>query len=339
MKNKTILITGGAGFIGSNFVNYLLKQKSGHKIIVLDALTYAGNLGNFSQDLTNNSNFEFIYGNIRNTPLVQRIIKKVDIIVHLAAETHVARSISENIAFFETDVLGTHALANAAVNSEVERFIHISTSEVYGSAESDIMDENHPLNPTTPYASAKAGADRLVYSYFKTYDLPGLILRPFNNYGPFQHLEKVIPHFISNLIIGDPLSIHGDGKSTRDWLYVGDHCKAIEKSLYLNLDDHNHEVINVGTQQEYSIIEIAKKLLKMFQKSDESLKFLPDRPGQVKRHISSIEKSKRILNWKAETSFEDGLSKTVQWYKENRDWWKNMLWLKKCNEEVVQPRD
>lgn len=334
MAKKHILITGGAGFIGSNLVRNLLEKNEYH-IMVLDALTYAGSLDNFSIEMRNNPDFEFWYGNIRNSALVLQLVRKADIIVHLAAETHVARSIYDNTVFFETDVLGTHALVNSTIFSDIERFIHISTSEVYGTAVTDIMDETHPLNTTTPYASAKAGADRLVYSYFLTYDLPGVILRPFNNYGPFQHLEKVIPHFISSAIINEPLTIHGDGKNSRDWLFVDDHCDVIEKCISCDIEKINHEIINIGTGKDSTIIKIADMILEYLNKPKDLIKFIGDRPGQVRRHLSSTEKALKLFNWKAQTSFEQGLIKTIEWYKRNQKWWQNMLWMKRCNTEEV----
>ena len=215
---KTLLLTGGAGFMGTNFVRYLLSKYPDYRILVLDALTYAGSMDNVPRD----PRVEFWFGNVRNSELVGTLVTKSDVVVHFAAETHVTRSIFDNLLFFETDVLGTQSIANAVLknNSSVERFIHISTSEVYGTARAKIIDEEHPLMPASPYASAKAGADRLVYSYWHTYDIPAVILRPFNNYGPFQHLEKVTPRFITSCILNEPLTIHGDGKARRDWLFV-----------------------------------------------------------------------------------------------------------------------
>jgi len=204
----TILVTGGAGFIGSNFVEYVL-NKYDYRVIVVDALTYAGNLDNFPRNVRNNSKFTFWQGNICNSELMNELVDQSDAVFHFAAETHVARSIYDNSRFFETDVLGTQVIANAVLKPPVDRYVHISSSEVYGTAESEPMDEGHPLKPMSPYASAKAGADRLVYSYQVTYDIPAVIIRPFNNYGPRQHLEKVVPRFITSAISDQPLPIHG----------------------------------------------------------------------------------------------------------------------------------
>jgi len=215
---KTILVTGGAGFIGSNFVRYLFEAYPDLHITVLDALTYAGNMDSIPENIRNDARFDFWYGNVRNGELVNKLVPESDVVIHFAAESHVARSIFDNTVFFETDVLGTQVVANAVLRhvDSVERFIHISTSEVYGTALQIPMTEEHPLNPCTPYASAKTGADRLVYSYWVTYKIPAIIVRPFNTYGPNQHLEKVIPRFITSALQDEPLTIHGSGQNTRD---------------------------------------------------------------------------------------------------------------------------
>src|SRR4030067_192534 len=232
---KTILVTGGAGFIGSNLVKDLLRNYPDYKVVVLDALTYAGSLDNFPSEIRNNSHFDFWQGNVMNSEIVGELVDKADIVFHLAAESHVARSIYDNKKFYDTDVLGTQTVANAVLKYGVERFIHISTSEVYGTALTVPMAEDHPLNPTSPYAAAKTGADRLVYSYWVTYDIPAVIIRPFNTYGPNQHLEKAIPRFITSAIMDEPLTIHGSGDNTRDWNYVEDVCRALDKAMHTSL--------------------------------------------------------------------------------------------------------
>jgi len=328
-KMKTILVTGGAGFIGSNFVNYMLAKYQKYRIIVLDALTYAGSIDNFLDKVKSNKSFEFVQGNIRNAQLVNDLMKKTDIVVHFAAESHVAKSIYDNIIFFETDVLGTQTIANSVLdNKNVERFIHISSSEVYGTAETSPMDESHPLNPRSPYASAKAGADRLVYSYYVTYGIPAIIVRPFNNYGQHQHLEKMVPRFITSAVMNKPLTVHGDGKASRDWLYVLDDCEAIDKILHANLEKIKGEVFNLGTGREISIIEIAKIILKKMGKSEDMIAYTENRPGQVQRHISSTNKILKSVGWKAKTKFEDGIQTTIEWYKANTQWWEKQLWMK-----------
>jgi dTDP-glucose 4,6-dehydratase len=327
---KTILITGGAGFIGSGFIRYYFKKYPGHKIILLDALTYAGNPDNLPAEMKESKRFEFWYGNVNNIILVNELVSRSDMVVHFAAETHVARSIFDNRVFFETDVLGTQAVANAVLKyrDRIERFIHISTSEVYGTAAREPMDEEHPLNPLTPYAAAKAGADRLVYSYVKTYGLPALIIRPFNNYGAHQHLEKAVPRFITSVILNEPLTVHGDGSAARDWVYVEDVAEAIDAALNADIKKIRGEVVNVGTGVAVSVLDIAKKILKIMGKSESLLSYIPERPGQVDKHISSTEKTRKLIGWKAKTTLDKGLPKTIEWYKKNRNWWEPLRWMR-----------
>ncbi len=326
----TLLVTGGAGFIGSNFVRYIKKKYPGYSIIVLDALTYAGTMDNLPASINEEENFSFWYGNVRNAELVDSLVSQADIVVHFAAETHVTRSIFDNLLFFETDILGTQAVANAVVNHtrKVKRFIHISTSEVYGTAHDDLMGEEHPLMPMSPYASAKAGADRLVYSYWATYDIPAVIVRPFNNYGPHQHLEKAIPRFITSCLLDEPLTVHGDGSAERDWIFVEDHCRALDLIIHCELDKVKGQVINLGTGSSISIQNIAQSIVKAMNKPESLITYISDRPGQVERHTAAIDKARTLLDWKPETSFERGLEKTIQWYSENRSWWEKQLWMR-----------
>ena len=327
---KTVLITGGTGFIGSNFVRYIFEKYPSYRIIVLDALTYASNSDNIPDSIKNNPRFSFWYGNVRHGELVCDLVSQSDIVIHFAAETHVARSIFDNAVFFETDVLGTQVLANAVLkyNDRIERFLHISTSEVYGTAMEIPMTEDHPLNPTTPYAAAKVGADRLIYSYFITYGIPAVIIRPFNTYGPCQHLEKVIPRFITSAILNEPLTIHGSGNSTRDWLYVGDLCRALDKALHADIEKIRGQVINIGTGIDTDINTIANMILKKFNKPKSLLTHIGDRPGQVERHISSTEKSGKLLKWKAKIDLEQGIEETIKWYRANPDCWRKQLWMR-----------
>ena len=325
---KKLLITGGAGFIGSNFINYIHRYYPNYKILLLDALTYAGNLDNISPALKSNSHFEFFHGNITHPDLVGKLVAEADIVVHFAAESHVTRSIYDNAIFFETDVIGTQVVANAAVNNPVELFVHISSSEVYGTALADPMDEEHPLNPMSPYAAAKAGADRLIYSYIKTYDLPAVIVRPFNNYGPCQHLEKAIPNFIVSALQDKPLTIHGDGNSSRDWLFVEDTCRALDKILHVDRKKVIGETINLGTGSDTCVLDIGQKVLEKLDKPESMLNYIKDRPGQVSCHISSTDKSKELLDWQAEISLDTGLEKTIEFYKNNRQWWERFIWMK-----------
>jgi dTDP-glucose 4,6-dehydratase len=326
----TLLITGGAGFIGSNFVRYMRNKYPDYNVIVIDALTYAGTMDNLPGNVNEDEHFSFWYGNVRNAELVDMLVSQSDIVVHFAAETHVTRSIFDNLLFFETDILGTQAISNAVVNhaKKVKRFIHISTSEVYGTAQHEAMDENHPLLPMSPYASAKAGADRLVYSYWATYDIPAVIVRPFNNFGPHQHLEKAIPRFITSCLLDEPLTVHGDGKAERDWIFVEDHCRALDLIIHCDLDKVKGQVINIGTGTSISIHNIASMIAKKMNKSESLITNISDRPGQVFRHTASAHKAQELLGWAPSISFEEGLSQTIDWYTENRLWWEKQLWMR-----------
>jgi dTDP-glucose 4,6-dehydratase len=328
---KVILVTGGAGFIGSNFVNYIFHEYPDYKIIVLDVLTYAGDMENIAIEVRNSDRFEFWYGDVNNLDLTSDLVGRSDIVVHFAAETHVARSLYQNRVFFVTDVLGTQAVMNAVLkhSTKIERFIHISTSEVYGTALYEPMDENHPLNPYTPYAAAKAGADRLVYSYIQSYNIPGVTIRPFNNYGPCQHLEKVIPRFITSAILREPLTIHGDGSASRDWIFVEDVARAITLFMHAPLDKVGGEVFNLGTGRSISVLDIAKKIISIFRLDEKYLLFMEERFGQVCKHITSTIKAEKAVGFKSEVSFEKGLRRTIQWYKQNRHKWGKQLSMRK----------
>ena len=330
---KTILITGGAGFMGSNFVRHLYAKYPDYKLIVLDTLTYAGSVENLPVDLNKTDGggrLIFWYGDVRNAELVDSLVSQSDAVVHLAAETHVTRSIYDNLRFFETDVLGTQVVANAVLKyaNVVERFIHVSSSEVYGTALREPMDEEHPLMPMSPYASAKAGADRLVYSYWVTYGIPAVIVRAFNNYGPRQHLEKVIPRFVTSCILGEALRVHGNGKAERDWLFVEDFCKALDLCLHCDIAPIRGEVINLGTGRSISVAAIAEMIVDRMGKPKSMITDVDDRPGQVFKHIASTEKAERILGWKAKTRFEVGLDRVIDWYQNNRHWWEKQLFMR-----------
>lgn len=327
---KTILVTGGAGFIGSNFINHIFSKYPDYRIVVLDLLTYAGDIENVPEEIRNSGRFEFWYGDMNNLDLTSDLVGRADIVVHFAAETHVARSLYAHRVFFVTDVLGTQSVANAVLkhSERIERFIHISTSEVYGTAAYEPMDENHPLNPTSPYAAAKAGADRLVYSYIVAHNIPGLIIRPFNNYGPRQHLEKVIPRFITSCILGEPLTIHGDGSAARDWLYADDTAQAIDLAIHATIDKVQGEVFNIGTGISLRVLDIAQKVLNAFQLDDSHLTYMKDRMGQVQQHIASYKKAHEILGFTPQVSFDEGLKKTIQWYKDNKPLWIKQLPLR-----------
>ena len=327
---KTVLITGGAGFIGSNLVRHLYDKYPDYRLLVVDALTYAGNVHNCPDGALGSKRYEFWYGDVRNGELMDTLVGQSDIVVHMAAESHVTRSIYDNKLFFETDVLGTQAVANAVVKhrDRIDRFIHISTSEVYGTAEAEKMDEEHPLNPMSPYASAKCGADRLVYSYWATYNVPAIIVRPFNNYGPYQHLEKAVPRFITSVLLGEPLTVHGDGSAARDWLFVQDHCEALDALLHADIAAIRGQVINIGTERHRSVLEIAEAVLKAMGPCDSQIEFIGGRPGQVFRHTSDASKLRRLIRWEPKVSFEEGLERTIRWYRDNEAWWRPQIWMR-----------
>jgi dTDP-glucose 4,6-dehydratase len=327
---KTILVTGGAGFIGSNLVRHLYKKYPDYRLLVVDALTYAGNVHNCPDGALGSDRYEFWYGDVRNGELMDTLVGQADIVVHMAAESHVTRSIYDNKLFFETDVLGTQAVANAVVKhrNRINRFIHISTSEVYGTALAEKMSEEHPLNPMSPYASAKCGADRLVYSYWATYNVPAVIVRPFNNYGPYQHLEKAVPRFITSVILGEPLTVHGDGEAARDWLFVEDHCEALDALIHTDIAAIRGQVINIGTERHRSVLEIAEAVLKAMGPCDSQIQFVGGRPGQVFRHTADASKLKNLIDWEPKLSFEEGLERTIRWYRDNEAWWRPQIWMR-----------
>jgi dTDP-glucose 4,6-dehydratase len=324
MAQKRILVTGGAGFISSNMVRHLLGATP-CEVISLDALTYAGNMDNLA-DAMGHERLYFVHGDIRDPDLVREIVADVDVIVNAAAESHVEKSIEEGASeFVTTNVEGTQILLDAIRRTPVERFILFSSSEVYGTAERAPMDEEHPLNPRSPYAATKAGADRLAYAYAVTYGLPIVIVRPFNNYGPYQHPEKVVPRFVTHALMDEPLTVHGDGHASRDWVFVDDVARAIEAVIEADLDDVAGEVINLATGRDISVSEIADLVLDRLGKPASLKVHTPERPGQVDRHIGSTDKAERLLGWQASTSFEDGLDRTIGWYDENRAWWESPL--------------
>lgn len=334
-KNKTILITGGAGFIGSNALEYFFKKYPLYNFIVLDLLTYAGDIKNIPEKIQKDSRFKFWYGDVRNAKLVERLVSQANIVIHFAAETHIPRSIFDDTIFFETDVIGTQRVANAVLHNKekIEKFIHISTSEVYGTAVSEKMDENHPLNPQSPYAAAKTGADRLVYSYITTYKIPATIIRPFNIFGPKQHLEKLIPRFITNCIMNEPLTIHGTGESKRDFTYVDDLIRAIDLIIHAPKNKVDGQIFNVGSGKSRSINEIADLISKTFKhkknfKHNAFALNIGDRPGQIFRHTADADKIKNVLGWEPKIDFAIGLTGLLDWYFKNKDWWINKLWMR-----------
>ena len=317
-KYKKILITGGAGFIGSNFIRYIL-QKTKAKIINLDKLTYSGNIDNLS-DIKNNPRYKFVKGDIANEKLVSKLVKGCDAIINFAAESHVDRSIKDSRAFMQTNVIGTQVLLDAARKYKIKRFIQISTDEVYGSIKSGYFTENSNLAPNSPYAASKAAADILARSYFVTHKLPVIIVRSSNNFGPYQYTEKLIPLFITNALENKKLPVYADGTNVREWIYVTDNCSAINFVLNKGKDG---EVYNIGSGNELKNIVLTKKILKLLDKKENLIKFVKDRPGHDKRYDLKLSKLKS-LGWKPDKKFDAGLKETVLWYKENVKWWKKL---------------
>jgi len=322
--SKRVLVTGGAGFIPSNLIRHLLEHTA-HEVISLDALTYAASIENLA-DVMSHPRLEFVHGDIRDAGLVAELVAGVDVIVNAAAESHVEKSIRDGASeFVTTNVEGTQILLDAIRDQPVERFLLVSSSEVYGTAEYTPMDERHPLEPRSPYAATKAGADRLAYSYRVTYGLPIVIVRPFNNYGPRQHPEKLVPRFVTQALSGEALTVHGDGHASRDWLHVDDTASAIEALIDAPLDAVAGEVVNVATGADLSVSEIARLVLEAVGDPTVEVVHVEERPGQVDRHIGSTDKLARLTGWRASTSFAEGLERTITWYRDNEAWWRGIL--------------
>lgn len=303
-----VLVTGGAGFIGSNFVHHLLDETE-HSITTLDALTYAGTRDNL-EGVLNHSRHEFVEGDIRDRDLVEGLIENVDVVVNFAAESHVDRSIKGAQSFAQTNVEGTQVLLEAATNSDIDRFLQISTDEVYGEIEEGVFSEEDCLNPRNPYSATKAGADHLAQAYHETYGLPVLITRTSNNYGPRQNAEKLIPKFIERAAAGKSLPVYGDGSNIREWIYVEDNCRAQE--VVLEKGDVG-EVYNVGSGEERTNLEVTESILEMVGASDVQIEFVEDRAGHDLRYALDTTKVKS-LGWESEWTFEDGLERTVEYY-------------------------
>lgn len=316
---KTVLVTGGAGFIGSHFTRHLLTFYPDYHVRVLDALTYSGNRANLV-DLEQNPRFTFIHGDVRDKQAVQDAMENVQFVVHLAAETHVDRSIVDPEAFITTDVYGTYVMLEAAKAAGVERFVHISTDEVYGSIEKGSFKETDPLMPNSPYSASKAGADLLARSYYQTYRLPVLVTRGSNTFGPNQYPEKIIPLFVTNALEDKPLPVYGDGLQVRDWLYVMDHVRAIDVILHRGITG---EVYNIGGDNERTNIEVTKLILKSLGKPESLISHVQDRPGHDRRYALDTHKL-RGLGWEPISDFKFVLNETVQWYVQNRGWWEQI---------------
>ncbi len=316
-----LLVTGGAGFIGSNFVHHIINKYPDYEIINLDALTYAGNLENL-KSLEGNPRHTFVKGDICDRELVENLAEKVDIIVHFAAESHVDRSILDAEAFVRTNVLGTHVLLEAARKRNL-RFHHVSTDEVFGSLtpQDPAFNENTPYDPRSPYSASKAASDHLVRAYYHTYNLPITISNCSNNYGPYIFPEKLIPLIITNLIEGKKIPIYGDGMQVRDWLFVEDHCRAIDRIIH---DGKIGETYCVGGNGEKPNIEIARTILAAMNLGENMIEYVEDRKGHDRRYAIDFSKIKNELAWQPEVKFEDGIATTIEWFKNNEEWWRNV---------------
>ncbi|MFA6321558.1 MAG: dTDP-glucose 4,6-dehydratase [Candidatus Omnitrophota bacterium] len=321
---KRLLITGGAGFIGSNFIRHMLGKYQDYSIVNLDKLTYCGNLENL-KDIEKDKRYKFVQGDIADEKVVKGLVENCDIVVNFAAETHVDRSVIDPYSFVRTNVLGTHTLLEAAKAAGVERFIHISTDEVYGSIEKGSFKENDPLRPNSPYSAAKAGSDLLARSYFVTFKLPVIITRSSNNFGPYQYPEKVIPLFITNALAGKKLPVYGDGMNVRDWLFVLDNCEGIDTVLHKG---RSGEVYNIGGGTEIPNLELTRSILEILGKDESSMEFVNDRPGHDRRYSLDISKTK-ALGWAPKHDFRSSLELTVNWYKKNELWWRRLVECRK----------
>ncbi len=318
---KKILVTGGAGFIGSCFIRHILKKYSDYKVINLDALTYCGNVSNLD-DVKDNPNYEFVHGNICDKDLVIKIIKDVDFVVNFAAESHVDNSIKNPEIFVQTNVQGTLNLLQACKEIGIERYLQVSTDEVYGTLDkTGYFYETSPIQPNSPYSASKASADLMVRAYFETYKLPVLITRCSNNYGPYQYPEKLIPFFISKLLKGEKVPVYGDGMNIRDWLYVYDHCEAIDTVLHKGKIG---EVYNIGGHNEKTNLEITHLILKEMGKNEDSIEYVEDRLGHDRRYAIANDKITSELGWKPSITFEEGIKLTIDWYLSNQEWIKSI---------------
>ena len=317
-----LLVTGGAGFIGSNFIHYILENYPQDKVINFDALTYAGNLENL-KSLAGNPNYQFVHGDIMDTLLLEKIIPDIDVIVHFAAESHVDRSILDSDAFVRTNVNGTLNLLEVAKNNGNKRFHHISTDEVFGSLNlgDPAFNESTPYDPKSPYSASKASSDHLVRSYCHTHKLPITISNCSNNYGPYQFPEKLIPFFITKLMAGEKVPVYGKGDNIRDWLHVKDHCVAIDKIIR---EGKIGETYCIGGNAEKTNLEITHKILELMGFDEKQIEYVDDRKGHDQRYAVDFSKIKKELGWEPQISFEEGMQETVKWYRENIDWLENI---------------
>lgn len=316
---QKLFVTGGAGFIGSNFIRYMLNKHDDVRVINLDKLTYAGNLDNL-RDIEADSRYRFVRGDICDEEVVDGLVKEVDVVLNFAAESHVDRSIGKPDDFIKTDVFGVFVLLEASRRHGIQRFVQISTDEVYGSIDEGFFKETDPLMPSSPYAASKAGADRLAYSYYVTYRLPVVIPRSSNNFGPYQYPEKLISLFVTNALDDKELPIYGDGKNVRDWLYVLDNCEAIERVMERGKDG---EVYNIGAGNERNNLEITEFILQELNKPRSLMTFVKDREGHDRRYALDTGKISE-LGWKPRYPFEKAMQETICWYRDNRWWWEKL---------------
>ena len=318
-----LLVTGGAGFIGSNFIRYWLKNHQNDQVINFDKLTYAGNLDNLN-DIENNPNYTFVKGDIANSKDVGRALSGIDIVVNFAAESHVDRSILDPAPFILTNVVGTQVLLDVVLKNQIKRFHHVSTDEVYGAldlASDERFNENTPYNPNSPYAASKAASDHLVRAYFATYKLPITISNCSNNFGPNQYPEKLISLAITNLLEDKKVPIYGDGLYVRDWLYVEDHCSAIDLILQKGKVG---ETYCIGDNNDIPNIEVIKKILRILELSDDQIEYVADRLGHDRKYTIDATKIKKELGWQPKYDFDQSLELTVKWYQDNQSWWKKL---------------
>lgn len=318
-----LLVTGGCGFIGSNFVRYYFAKHPEDEIVNLDLLTYAGNPENL-KDIEKNPHYHFVHGDIADGKVVDEIMKDgIDVVVHFAAESHVDRSINYPLVFIQTNVIGTQVLLQSALSYNIKRFVQVSTDEVYGTlGETGAFTETTPLAPRSPYSASKASADLLCLAYVETYGLDAVITRCCNNYGPYQFPEKLIPLMIINALTGKKLPVYGDGMNVRDWIHVLDHCSALDIVLRKG---NKGEVYNIGSRNEWRNIDLVKKILNILDLSYDLIMFVKDRPGHDRRYAIDGTKLMNELGWKPETDFEHGLADTVKWYQNNAEWWKKII--------------
>ncbi len=317
-----ILLTGGAGFMGSNMVRFLLNKYEDAYVVNVDKLTYAGNLDNL-KDIVGHPRYAFVKADIADQPAIESVFRehRPEYVLNYAAETHVDRSILDPSSFIRTDVFGTYALLETSRRHQLKRYLQISTDEVYGSTDDGLFSESTPFDPSSPYSASKAGGDHLVRAYWKTYQLPTIVTHSCNFFGPYQYPEKLIPLFITNLLEGQRIPVYGDGQQVREWIYVPDHCRAIDAILQAGQPG---EVYNIGTGERFTNLEVTRKVLSLLGAGDEMIEYVKDRPGHDRRYAIDSTQIRTQLDWKPLHAFDDGLTSTIRWYRQNEWWWKKL---------------